>query len=125
MRSAARNDGSVAIRRVADYAVDYPLIPLEAVAGKTRVMEDHFINADGNDVTPRFTTICARCVGADMPRGRAAARGEGREGERPHGRFDLRSTMGAGRRVGRGESNILCGHPSRWPLRGLLKLRAV
>ena len=47
-------DGSVAIRRVGDYAVDYPLIPLETVAGKTRVMEDHLINAAGNDVTPAF-----------------------------------------------------------------------
>ena len=40
-------NGSVAIRRVADYAVDYPLIPLEAVAGKTRVMEDDLINPAG------------------------------------------------------------------------------
>ena len=36
-------NGSVAIHRIGDYAVDYPLIPLEAVAGKTRVMEDEFI----------------------------------------------------------------------------------
>jgi ATP-dependent phosphofructokinase / diphosphate-dependent phosphofructokinase len=60
-------NGSVAIRRVADYAVDYPLIPLEAVAGKTRVMEDHFINADGNDVTPSFTGYLRPLVGEDMP----------------------------------------------------------
>ena len=39
----AGQNGSVAIRRVGNYAVDYPLIPLETVAGKTRVMEDHFI----------------------------------------------------------------------------------
>ena len=60
-------NGSVAIRRVADYAVDYPLIPLEAVAGKTRVMEDHFINADGNDVTASFTGYLRPLVGEDMP----------------------------------------------------------
>jgi 6-phosphofructokinase 1 len=60
-------NGSVAIRRVADYAVDYPLIPLEAVAGKTRVMEDHFINADGNDVTPAFYDYLRPLVGADLP----------------------------------------------------------
>ena len=33
-------DGSVAIRRAGFYSVDYELMPLEAVAGKTRVMED-------------------------------------------------------------------------------------
>src|SRR5208337_3159574 len=59
-------DGSVAIRRVADYAVDYPLIPLEAVAGNTRVMEDHLINPAGNDVTPAFTAYLRPLLGADM-----------------------------------------------------------
>ena len=59
-------DGSVAIRRVADYAVDYPLIPLETVAGKTRVMEDHLINAAGNDVTPAFYAYLRPLLGADM-----------------------------------------------------------
>ena len=44
---------------IADYAVDYPLSPLETVAGKTRMMEDHFTNADGNDVTPSFTELSA------------------------------------------------------------------
>jgi 6-phosphofructokinase len=60
-------NGSVAIRRVANYAVDYPLIPLETVAGKTRVMEDHFINAEGNGVTPSFTDYLRPLVGEDMP----------------------------------------------------------
>jgi 6-phosphofructokinase 1 len=59
-------DGSVAIRRVADYAVDYPLIPLETVAGKTRVMEDPFINPAGNDVTPAFFDYLRPLLGADM-----------------------------------------------------------
>ena len=59
-------DGSVAIRRVADYAVDYPLIPLETVAGKTRVMEDHFISAAGNDVTPAFYDYLRPLLGADL-----------------------------------------------------------
>ena len=58
--------GSVAIRRVADYAVDYPLIPLETVAGKTRVMEDHFINAAGNDVAPAFYAYLRPLLGADV-----------------------------------------------------------
>ena len=62
-----RGDGSVAIRRVADYAVDYPLIPLETVAGKTRVMDDHFINAAGNGVTKAFHDYLRPMLGADMP----------------------------------------------------------
>ncbi|HEY6508195.1 MAG TPA: 6-phosphofructokinase, partial [Vicinamibacterales bacterium] len=44
-------DGSVAMRRVGDYAVDYDLVPLTDVAGKTRVMDDAFIVSTGNDIT--------------------------------------------------------------------------
>ncbi len=57
-------NGSVAIRRVGDYAVDYPLIALESVAGKTRVMEDGFISAAANDVTPAFFDYLRPLVGA-------------------------------------------------------------
>jgi 6-phosphofructokinase 1 len=64
----AGRDGSVAIRRVANYAVDYPLIPLETVAGKTRVMEDHFIGEAANDVTPAFHDYLRPLIGADLPR---------------------------------------------------------
>ena len=39
-------DGSVAIKRTGYYSVDYELMPLEDVAGKTRVMEDEFITAE-------------------------------------------------------------------------------
>jgi 6-phosphofructokinase 1 len=60
-------DGSVAIRRSGDYAVDYVLQPLEAVAGKTRTMEDHLIAAAGNDVTPAFFDYLRPLLGADMP----------------------------------------------------------
>ncbi|HXZ17155.1 MAG TPA: 6-phosphofructokinase [Roseiarcus sp.] len=59
--------GSVAIERVGHYAVDYPLIPLETVAGKTRVMEDIFINEAGNDVTFNFLRYARPLVGADVP----------------------------------------------------------
>src|SRR5271168_3070832 len=59
-------DGSVAIRRVANYAVDYPLIPLETVARKTPVIEDHLINAAGNDVTPAFYDYLRPLLGGDM-----------------------------------------------------------
>jgi 6-phosphofructokinase 1 len=60
-------NGSVAIRRVADYAVDYPLIPLETVAGKTRVMEDELIAPAGNDVTGKFFDYLRPLVGAALP----------------------------------------------------------
>ena len=60
-------NGSVAIRRVADYAVDYPLIPLETVAGKTRVMEDELIAPAGNDVTGKFFDYLRPLVGSALP----------------------------------------------------------
>ena len=60
-------DGSVAIRRSGDYAVDYVLQPLEAVAAKTRTMEDALIAAAGNDVTPAFFDYLRPLLGADMP----------------------------------------------------------
>jgi hypothetical protein len=58
----------VAIQRVGAYAVDYPLIALEAVAGKTRVMEDAFITAAGNDVTPAFHDYLRPLLGSGLPR---------------------------------------------------------
>ena len=60
-------DGSVAIRRTGDYAVDLVLQPLEAVAGKTRTMEDELIAPAGNDVSPAFFDYLRPLLGADMP----------------------------------------------------------
>ncbi len=60
-------DGSVAIRRSGDYAVEYALVPLENVAGKTRVMEDEFISANGTDVTDAFRRYLRPLLGAGMP----------------------------------------------------------
>ena len=59
-------DGSVAIKRVGDYAVSYVLIPLDSVAAKTRHMDDAFINAEGNDVTEAFLKYC-RPLAGEMP----------------------------------------------------------
>ena len=59
--------GSVAIQRTGDYAVNYELVPLEAVAGKTRVMDDAFINGDGNGVTDAFAQYLRPLLGAGMP----------------------------------------------------------
>jgi ATP-dependent phosphofructokinase / diphosphate-dependent phosphofructokinase len=61
-------DGSVAIRRpVMNYSVDYELVPLENVAGKTRHMPDEFIAADGNDVTKDFYSYVRPLVGSSFP----------------------------------------------------------
>ena len=60
-------DGSVAIKRTGFYSVDYQLIPLEAVAGKTRVMEDEFIAASGTDVTDAFRMYLRPLLGSGLP----------------------------------------------------------
>ena len=66
MAAIHRADGSVAIKRVGDYAVNYELIPLDAVAAKTRHMDDAFINAEGNDVTEAFLKYC-RPLAGELP----------------------------------------------------------
>jgi len=60
-------NGSVAIRRSGYYAVDYELLPLEAVAGRKRVMDDHFISASGTDVTDAFRLYLRPLLGSGMP----------------------------------------------------------
>ena len=60
-------DGSVAIERTGFYSVEYRLQPLEDVAGKTRVMEDEFINAEGNGVTDAFRMYLRPLLGSGMP----------------------------------------------------------
>jgi ATP-dependent phosphofructokinase / diphosphate-dependent phosphofructokinase len=61
-------DGSVVIRRpVLDYSVDYDLVPIEKVAGKTRHMPDNFINAEGNGVTDDFLNYCRPLLGSGLP----------------------------------------------------------
>jgi hypothetical protein len=57
----------VAIKRSGHYAVDYELLPLEQVAGKTRVMEDEFISASGTDVTDAFRLYLRPLLGSGMP----------------------------------------------------------
>ncbi len=58
--------GSVAIKRNGYYSVDYELLPLEAVAGKTRTMEDEFITASGTDVTDAFRLYLRPLLGSGM-----------------------------------------------------------
>ena len=60
-------DGSVTIKRTGFYSVDYVLAPLEEVAGKTRVMEDHFIAPSGTDITDAFRLYLRPLLGSGMP----------------------------------------------------------
>ncbi|NCP39158.1 MAG: 6-phosphofructokinase [Rhodoferax sp.] len=60
-------DGSVAIKRTGFYSVDYELLPVEEVAGKTRIMEDEFIAANGTDVTDAFRLYLRPLLGSGMP----------------------------------------------------------
>jgi ATP-dependent phosphofructokinase / diphosphate-dependent phosphofructokinase len=60
-------DGSVAIKRSGSYAVEYELMALDEVAGKTRTMEDEFITANGTDVTEAFKLYLQPLLGNDMP----------------------------------------------------------
>ena len=60
-------DGSVVIRRpVLNYSVSYDLVP-EEVAGKTRIMPDEFINAEGDGVTTAFFSYCRPLLGSAVP----------------------------------------------------------
>jgi len=62
-----QRDGSVTIKRTGFYSVDYELVPLEVVAGKTRVMEDAFITDSGTDVTDAFRMYLRPLLGSGMP----------------------------------------------------------
>ncbi len=64
-------DGSVTIKRTrsatGSYAVEYELVPLTVVAGKTRVMEDDLIAANGTDISEAFRLYLQPLLGSDMP----------------------------------------------------------
>ena len=62
-----QRDGSVTIKRTGFYSVDYELVPLSDVAGKTRVMEDVFITESGTDITDAFRLYLRPLLGAQMP----------------------------------------------------------
>jgi 6-phosphofructokinase 1 len=57
----------VAIKRTGFYSVDYQLVPLESVAGKTRVMENEFITDSGTDVTDAFRMYLRPLLGSGLP----------------------------------------------------------
>jgi 6-phosphofructokinase 1 len=59
--------GSVAIKRTGFYSVDYELLPLAEVAGKTRTMEDEFLSDSGTDITDAFRLYLRPLLGSGMP----------------------------------------------------------
>src|SRR5574337_941213 len=60
-------DGSVTIKRTGFYSADYELVPLDVVAGRTRVMDDEFIAPSGTDVTDAFRLYLRPLLGSGMP----------------------------------------------------------
>ncbi|AIY41196.1 6-phosphofructokinase [Collimonas arenae] len=61
------HNGTVAIKRSGSYSVNYELMALDVVAGKTRVMEDELIAASGTDVTEAFHQYLRPLLGSGMP----------------------------------------------------------
>ena len=59
-------NGTVVIKRSGAYAVNYELLPLAAVAGKTRTMEDEYIAASGTDVTDAFHQYLKPLLGSGL-----------------------------------------------------------
>ncbi len=59
-------DGSVIIRRIGDYAVEYGLAKLKDVARESVCMPDKFINKQGNGVTDAFIRYARPLIG-DLP----------------------------------------------------------
>lgn len=62
--------GSVSITRdptAVGYSAQYGLQPLEAVAARTRLMDDAFISAAGHDVTPAFIEYLRPLLGEGIP----------------------------------------------------------
>lgn len=60
-------DGSISIQRTGFYSVDYKLQNLCDIAGKTRHMEDEFINAAGNGITDDFKFYLRPLLGSGFP----------------------------------------------------------
>jgi len=60
-------DGSISIQRTGYYSVDYKLQKLSDIAGKTRHMDDEFINADGNGITDDFKFYLRPLLGSGFP----------------------------------------------------------
>jgi len=62
---SGKKHGTVTIHRTGDYAVEYKLSPVSAVAAKTKVMAKNMINKDGNDVTDAFLKYLRPLLGTE------------------------------------------------------------
>ncbi|MEE8351089.1 MAG: 6-phosphofructokinase [Rhodospirillales bacterium] len=65
-----KRDGTVTIHRTGKgdtYKAEYQLSKLEDVAGKTKVMADDMIDANGHDVTQAFVDYLKPLLGSNMP----------------------------------------------------------
>jgi len=60
---SGKKHGTVTIHRTGNYAVEYKLSPISAVAAKTKVMAKNMINKDGNDVTDKFMSYLTPLLG--------------------------------------------------------------
>ncbi len=56
-------DGSVAIRRIGNYAVDYTFADLKDVARVTKTMPREYVNPAGNDITQPFVDYAFPLIG--------------------------------------------------------------
>ncbi len=61
------SSGTVTIRRVGEYRVEYELDKLSDVAAKTKTMADEFINAEANNVTKAFVDYVTPLLGSGIP----------------------------------------------------------
>lgn len=59
-------DGSITIQRTGYYSVDYQLVDLDKIAGKTKVMPPEFMNVKGNGITDKFKFYLRPLVGSNL-----------------------------------------------------------
>jgi 6-phosphofructokinase 1 len=59
-------DGSITIQRTGYYSVDYQLVDLKKIAGKTKLMPAEFINVKGNGITDKFKFYLRPLVGSNL-----------------------------------------------------------
>ncbi len=62
---SGKKHGTVTIHRTGDYAIEYKLSPVKAVAALTKVMDKGMINKAGNDVTDKFMKYLKPLLGTE------------------------------------------------------------
>lgn len=65
----SNRNGSLTVQRLNgdDYRIAFELVQLEAVAAKTRVMPDEFIDPSGTDISPGFVDYLRPLIGSELP----------------------------------------------------------